>query len=75
MLSENEKKEISEDALSKSRQKSFEIADEKANAFFQKYPVSITVDRVIAFLMDVQDVAGPFPISKTIPTAPFNFKL
>ena len=75
MLSEQEKKEILEDSVSLERKKSFEIADEKASVFFQKYLASLTVDKVIKFLMDTQDVTGPFPISKTIPSAPFDFRL
>ena len=75
MLSEQEKKEMLEDALSKKRRKSFEIADKKAEMFTQKYLSSLTVDKVIGFLMNAQKVTGSFPVSKTVPLAPCNFKL
>ena len=75
MLSEEEKKELLEDALNQERQKSFKVADEKARIFAQKHPVHPTVDKIIEFLTDAQELTGPFPISKTIPTAPFNFRL
>ena len=41
--------------------------DKKAKEFIQKYWASLTVDKVIEFLMNVQKVTGPFPISKDVP--------
>ena len=70
-----EKKEMLEDALSKKRRKSFEAADKKARPFVQKYQSSLTADIVIKFLMDAQRVRGPFPISKTVPKDPSDFRL
>lgn len=67
MLSEREKKEMLEDALSAKRRKGFEAADKKAAKIYKKYLSSLTVDKVIKFLMDAQKVTGPFPISKIVP--------
>ena len=68
MLSEREKKEMLEDALSAKRRKGFETADKKAAKFYKRYQSSLTADRVIKFLMDTQRVTGPFPVSKIVPT-------
>lgn len=67
MLSEREKKEMLEDALSLKRREEFEIADEKAEVINRKHISYITADTVIKFLMDTQKVTGPFPVSKTLP--------
>ena len=75
MLSEREKKEMLEDALSVKRRKGFEAADKKAAKIYKKYLSSLTADKVIKFLMDTQKVTGPFPVSKTIPTFVGKFKL
>ena len=75
MLSEREKKEMLEDALSRKRREGFEMADKKAELFIQKRLLSLTADKVIKFLMDTQKVTGPFPISKTVLTTTRNFRL
>jgi len=75
MLSEKEKKEMLEDALSEERRKAFEKADKKAEEFIQKCQSLLAVDRVVKFLMDAQEVTGPFPVSKAVPSPPFNFRL
>jgi len=67
MLSEQEKKEMLEDAVSAKRRKGFETADKKAAKVYKRYLSSLTADKVIKFLMDTQKVTGPFPISKVIP--------
>ena len=75
MLSEQEKKEMLEDALSKKRREAFEAADKKGEPFVRKYTSSLTVDKVISFLMNAQKVTGPFPISKTTHSTTRNFRL
>ena len=75
MLSEREKKEMLEDALSKRRRKGFEMADKKAEPFVRKHLLSLTVDKVIKFLANAQKVTGPFPVSKIVPDASCKFKL
>ena len=75
MLSEQEKKEMLEDALSVKRRKGFEAADKKAEKIYKKYLSSLTADKVIKFLMDTQKVTGPFPVSKAVPTGRRNFRL
>jgi len=75
MFSEQEKKEILEDALSAKRRRGFEIADKKAEKFSKKHLLSLTADRIIKFLMDTQRVTGPFPVSKDIPVSLGNFRL
>jgi len=67
MLSEREKKEMLEDALSAKRRKGFEIADKRAEKICKKHLSSLTPDKVIRFLMDAQKVTGPFPVSKIVP--------
>ena len=73
MLSEEEKKEILEDALSEKRRKAFEEADRRAEEFVRKYRPRLTVDGVIAFLMNAQKVTGPFPISREVPHPPLRW--
>lgn len=75
MLSKQEKKEMLEDTLSKERREAFAKADKRAEPFVQKYLLSLTADKVIEFLMNAQKIRGPFPISKTVVTDPYNFRL
>lgn len=75
MLSEQEKKEMLQDALSKQRRMAFEAGEKKAKILVKKYLSSLTVDKVIKFLMDAQKITGPFPIPTTTPTPPYNFRL
>ena len=75
MLSEQEKKEMLEDAVSKKRQKAFEEADKRVEVFMRRHLTSITADKAIKFLMDTQEAIGPFPVSKEITTNSSNFRL
>ncbi len=75
MLSEQEKKEILEDALSAKRRRGFEIVDKRAEKFSKRHLSSLTADKIIKFLMDTQGVTGPFPVSKDIPVSLGNFRL
>ncbi len=75
MLSEQDKKEMLEDALSEDRRKAFEEADRRAEVFTKKYQASMTADKAIKFLMDTQELIGPFPISKIVSNSSQNFKL
>jgi len=75
MLSNQEKKEMLKDALSRKRRMAFETADKKAQPFIQEQLSSLTVDRVIDFLMNVQKVTGPFPISKNAPDTTGDLRL
>ena len=77
MLSEQDRKEMFEDAMSKERQRAFEEAAKRAEAIEQRYLMSLTPDKVIDFLMNVQEVTGSFPISKKVSTGieTSNFRL
>jgi len=75
MLGEQEKREMLEDTLNKTRRMAFELADKKAKAFTKKHASFITADKVIKFLADTQKVTGPFPISKSLFIASDKFKL
>ena len=75
MLSEEEKREMLEDALSEKRRKAFEEADKRAEELAREYWPSLSVENVIEFLMNAQGIIGSFPISKEIPTPPYDFRL
>jgi hypothetical protein len=63
MLSEQEKREMLEDARSKERRDNFRFAKDKIKE------VPLSLDEYIKFLNDIQKIFGPFPISyKPTPT-------
>jgi len=67
MLTNEEKKEMLEDARSDARRKAFAVcANQRQRA--------VSFDDYFSFLEDIQEIFGPFPISTKIsPTA--NYKL
>lgn len=75
MLDEQMKREIIADAFDESRNRAFAKADELAEAFINKHWQQMNVDQIIKFLMDVQKIVGPFPVSRKIPDTHFEFRL
>lgn len=75
MFDEEKKKEMLEDTYSEKRRKAFEEADKRAQIFIKKHWPKMTVDQVIRFLVDVQKITGPFPISKEVSAPPYDFRL
>ncbi len=66
MLSEQEKREMLQDARSKERRDSFRFAKDK----IKEKP--LTLDEYIKFLNDIQKIFGPFPISRKPTPTKFN---
>ena len=75
MLSEKEKKEMLEDANNPEIRKSFQQAERKQLEWIKKHYNSKSLDDYIVFLDSFQKVIGPFPISKEVPTPPYDFRL
>lgn len=75
MLSEKEKIEMLEDANNPEIRRNFQEADKKCLEWLKKHPEARSIDNYITFLDSLQEVTGPFPISKETPTPPFDFRL
>ncbi|MEW6009155.1 MAG: hypothetical protein AB1629_05945 [Candidatus Omnitrophota bacterium] len=65
MLSEQEKKEILEDAKSERRRQDFKLAREKVRE-------AISFDEYLAFLDNLQHIFSPFVVSKHKTITKFN---
>lgn len=65
MLSEEEKREMLEDAMSEKRRQAFRSSRGRE-------PVSYSIDEYISFLDSVQKIFGPFKISGKPTIAKFN---
>lgn len=75
MLSNKEKKEILEDVNNPDIRRSFKEAAKKELEWIKKHHELRSIDNYITFLNSVQEVFGPFPISKEVPTLPYDFRL
>lgn len=75
MLSDKEKKEILEDAKDPKIRRAFQKADKLQLDWLRRHPETRSLDNYIEFLDSLQEVLGPFPISKEVPPPPYDFRL